>query len=230
MIIEEYKYKNIPIMPMIIEELILTLFNGKQVKRDEIVTKVLEFHLNQGGKPPEAIDFPRSVKKALENLSKKELVKNVSYGFWEIDGYQNEIDDVSLVEEMNNLEDEELLQEMKEYQEFGEGNSSVYLYYFESYKELANLKGEKSWPCKIGMSERDPVLRVLSQAATALPETPIIEFILKTDQPNLLELIIHSILKIRGKHIEQSPGKEWFNTSPTEILEIVKFINDEQIL
>lgn len=214
-------------MPAIIEELILTLFNGKLVKRDEIVTKVLKYHLEQGGKNPIAVDFPRSVKKALTNMAEKELVKNVSHGFWEIGGYQNEIDDVSLVEEINILEDEDLLQEMKEVQEFGEGNSSIYLYYFESYKELANLKGESSWPCKIGLSERDPKLRVLSQAATALPEIPNIEFILKTDQPHLLELIIHSILKIRGKHIEQSPGKEWFNTNPVEILEIVKFVNDE---
>ncbi|WP_203289279.1 GIY-YIG nuclease family protein [Metabacillus sp. cB07] len=214
-------------MPRIIEELILTLFNGKLIKRDEIVTKVLKFHLDQGGRTPDAVDFPRSVKKALTNLAKKELAKNVSHGFWEIGGYQKEIDDVSLVEEMNVLEKEYLLQERKEYQEFGEGNSTIYLYYFESYRELANLKGELSWPCKIGLSERDPKLRVLSQAATALPEIPNIEFILKTDQPHLLELIIHSILKIRGKHIEHSPGKEWFNTNPSEILEIVKFINGE---
>lgn len=108
----------------------------------------------------------------------------------------------------------------------GSGNSSVYLYYYPQYRESAESKGEKVWACKIGKtihSEADG--RIRSQA-TGLPESPMIGLHIKTDWPKEVEDIIHDILKVRGTHIADAPGREWFLTSPSEVEEIYNFIGE----
>ena len=76
--------------------------------------------------------------------------------------------------------------------------------------------GKEFWACKIGSVE--------TQAPTEMPELPEIRLILKTDDPENLEQILHNILMFRGKHITDAPGKEWFMTSPSEVEDIYKMI------
>ena len=102
----------------------------------------------------------------------------------------------------------------------GEGKSSVYVYYLPIYRQMAELQNDKLWHCKIGKTEGDPLLRVLSQASTALPEQPHIALILKTDYPNSLEQVLHGVLTIKGRKIDNSPGSEWFLTYPKEVEDI----------
>ena len=73
------------------------------------------------------------------------------------------------------------------------------------------------------MSERDPLLRILSQGATAMPEAPRIGLIIKTDQAFMMEKALHYILALKGKRVE-SPGTEWFLTNPAEVEGIVHWI------
>ena len=40
----------------------------------------------------------------------------------------------------------------------------------------------------------------------------------------MLEQTIHNILKLRGQHKEESPGTEWFMTSPNEVANIYQVI------
>ena len=102
----------------------------------------------------------------------------------------------------------------------GSGNSSVYLYYYPQYKESAESKGEKVWQCKIGRTIDGEADRRIKGQATGLPEVPKIGLHIKTDEEKKIERIIHDILKVRGKHIENAPGTEWFVTSPSEVEEI----------
>ncbi len=104
--------------------------------------------------------------------------------------------------------------------ELGFGPSAVYAYYLPTYRLRAHDLGEKSWPCKIGRTDRDPLSRVSSQAATALPERPHIALIIRTSHPGAWEAAMHDVLTLRGLQIENSPGVEWFLTSPAEILEL----------
>lgn len=109
----------------------------------------------------------------------------------------------------------------------GSGNSSVYLYYYPQYRESAESKGEKVWKCKIGKTKhREADGRVRGQA-TGLPESPKIGLHIKTDWSKEIEDIIHNILKVRGKHITDAPGTEWFLTSPSEVEEIYEFIGEK---
>jgi hypothetical protein len=218
---EDYKFKNLPITPNIIETIIIELFNGKTLKRDEIVNRVLDFHITNGGLPHGAQDFSRSVKKALSKMSKKGWASNRSIGYWDI----NKKDSPVIIEEAT--DDEIEINNVPTHSIYGKGQFAIYLFYFQSYRNYSELKGEKYWKCKIGRTDGDPLTRILSQSSTALPEKPIIEFIIKTEDASLLESMIHSVLTLRGKHIEDSPGAEWFYTNPDEVLEIIKYVNSE---
>lgn len=226
-ILEPYIYKDLPITPVIIETLILKLANGKTLKRDDLVKLILEYHITNGGAKPEAQDFPRSVKKALTRLQEKGIANNKSYGFWSIESPTSSTN-VTIEEPIEDRSKTEI-ESLPAHVSYGNGPNSVYCYYFPAYKELNLARGKTSWPCKIGRTDRDPLLRVLAQSTTALPEIPFIEFVIQTQNSNLLEVSIHTVLTLRGRHIENSPGTEWFDTNPDEILEIVRFI-DSNIL
>jgi hypothetical protein len=218
---ESYPYKSLPITPSIIENLIIDLFNNQTLKREEIVNKILNHHISNGGLPPEAKDFTRSVKKALSNLQDKGYALNRSYGRWGIE----KIDSPTTIFE--EIQEEVQIDEIPTHTIYGKGNYAVYFYYFPSYKTLSQFQNKNSWPCKIGRTDRDPLIRILSQVSTALPEVPLIEFIIKTENSSLLETMIHSILTIRGKHIKDSPGTEWFDTNSDEVLEIIRYIKED---
>ncbi len=195
-------------------------------RRDDIVTKVLDYHIVNGGLPPEAKDFSRSVKRALSRMAEKGIAFNKAYGMWEISK-----SDLPQIEDRNILElDSTLIEDIPAHVTYGHGLYAVYMYYFENYKRLAELEGELFWPCKIGRTDRDPLIRILSQTSTGLPEKPSIEFIIKTKDSALLETMIHAVLKLRDKQVKDAPGSEWFMTNPQEVLEIVKYVNQEILL
>ena len=108
----------------------------------------------------------------------------------------------------------------------GSGNSSVYLYYYPQYRESAESKGEKVWVCKIGRTIHGEADTRIRGQATGLPENPKIGLHIKTNVEVKIEQIIHDILKVRGKHIVDAPGREWFATSPSEVEEIYNFIGE----
>ena len=108
----------------------------------------------------------------------------------------------------------------------GSGKSSVYLYYYPQYRESAESKGEKVWACKIGRTIHGEADTRIRSQATGLPESPKIGLHIQTDKEEKIERIIHDILKVRGKHIEEAPGREWFLTSPSEVEEIYNFIEE----
>ncbi len=109
----------------------------------------------------------------------------------------------------------------------GSGRNSVYLYYDQQKRDSAESKDESVWECKIGMTIQELYIRIYQQTGTAvLAERLKIGLHIKTDNPKKIERIIHDILKVRSKHIEEALGTEWFLTSPSEVKEIYKFIRE----
>jgi hypothetical protein len=225
---DEYKYKGVPITSRIVEEIILQIFKGQTLKRDDIVNSVLNYHIAKKGLKSEAQVFSRTVKKALSNLQNKQLASNISTGFWKIfsDDKSELNSQKTLVDESDNNTDEIEISVIPTHAIYGKGDNAIYLYYYPSYKLLAESKLNELWPCKIGRTDRDPLSRVLSQSSTALPEKPIIEFIIKSDDSSLLEKAIHSILHLKNRYLTDSPGTEWFMTNPNEVLNIIRYINE----
>ena len=108
----------------------------------------------------------------------------------------------------------------------GEGKSWVYLYYFDKEKAKAQDQRNEVWPCKIGLTQKDPEKRIQQQLEED-SDIPIIALLLRTDEPELLEKTIHGFLRLHGRHIEGDiRGREWFRTNPEEVVSIYKLITD----
>lgn len=223
----KYPYRNIPLAPAIIEELTQELFNGQLVSRQTIVEDVIKFHEKNGGAKSTA-NITHSVKKALSNLKEKGIADNPSTGYWRIQVKESNqiINPTLILQEIEAIPIEspnEIIIQIAD-KIIGEGRSSIYLYYLPLYRQSAELQSQNIWHCKIGKTDGDPLNRILSQASTALPEKPHIALIFKTNFPSELETAIHSILTIRNRKIDSSPGSEWFLTSPDEVENIVEMI------
>jgi hypothetical protein len=226
-----YRYRGQPPTPSAIRDLILELFAGRLTERRIIADEVLAAHLARGGCSPRAQDFPRSVKKALSRLQDEGFAENPSHGYWRItttvapggEGSQSEAEllvpsQQPLPAESEPIPPVDLVADVI----LGEGPGAVYLYYLPTYRATAEERGESVWPCKIGRTERDPLTRVLSQAATAFPERPRIAIVLRTEMPAAWESALHAALTLRGLQIEDSPGAEWFLTSPDDVLDLAR--------
>ena len=221
-----YSFSKLPLTPQGMEALILELLDGELVARTEITERINSHHLQHGGLPSRAADLPRSVKRALENLRDQGLASNPQHGFWMIGSADSttvtEMADVVTPEESGS---DQITADLV----LGAGDGAVYIYYLPTYRKQAEVAGKNTWPCKVGRTSKDPLQRILSQAATALPETPRVAIILRTPLPVVWERAIHSVLAARDAQIADAPGVEWFDTSPDIILDIIQFISPELI-
>ncbi len=221
----DYEYVKTPLTRPIARELIIEKFSGETAERQEIIETIVKIHCDRGGSRPRG-QTVGVFKKALADMKSKGRAENVSLGIWRIvpSPGSPETEAVESVEPPPVSDVDETIQheqhDSPDEKSVGSGKGSVYLYYYPAYRQLAELKGKSSWPCKVGQSKHDPVSRVESQAATAMPEKPKIALTIKTDKPSELEKAIHRFLARDDKQMKEAPGAEWFVTSPSEVEEI----------
>ena len=123
---------------------------------------------------------------------------------------------------------------------YGYGKETVYVYYYETYKLYAKEHKVNYFPCKIGFTTTD-VYKRLSEQNAAMPEEPIVPFIIKTAWGNELETLLHMAViqkksnrkwnewRINGTTYASGGGSDWFLTNPREILkEAVRFKQTEK--
>ena len=229
----DYPYRGIPLKPAIVQHLVRRLYGGKVVERQVLVEEVTRMHLSEGGLKPTAEKHDSIFKRALSDMKDKGEAENASPGYWRISVLADASLDAPSVTTENSFlidADEEatettaVIESVAEI-EIGEGAGAVYVYYLPTYRLRAEEHDEKSWPCKIGRTDRDPLARVLSQSATALPERPHIAIILRTNHPGAWEAALHGALTVRGMQIDNVPGIEWFLTSPDEIVGLIRAID-----
>jgi Meiotically Up-regulated Gene 113 (MUG113) protein len=97
----------------------------------------------------------------------------------------------------------------------GEGPESLYVYYNDSERELANLKGQSKWPCKIGKGEP---IRVLNQVGTARHTLPVIALVIRSYDAQEMERLIHLFFERAGLRMNNDRcGVEWFMTNPEQV-------------
>lgn len=80
-------------------------------------------------------------------------------------------------------------------------------------------------PIKVGKTAGDVESRIAEQCkGSAIFEPPKLlgKWPVKRVAPT--ELAIHNVLKARGKHKEDAPGREWFNTTLAEVKAIIEFV------
>ena len=208
------KYSGKRLKMSMARELIVELFKGQTVPKQDIIRRVDRIHFERGGKPSENIIHP--VTDALNALKRKKLANNQNPGdgIWVING---EAADEEIDDDSDDSDDNEV-------KRIGSGNNSVYVYYYPAYKERAELREEETWPCKIGRSEyANPIHRIGEQTGTGMPEKPEVALVIQTDLPVDLEDAIHQLLK--SDRIPDALGTEWFMTNPSKVEEIFNIIN-----
>jgi hypothetical protein len=84
---------------------------------------------------------------------------------------------------------------------------------------------DRPFPIKVGKTAGDVEFRVNSQCKqSATFENPIILGRWRVKRVGPMELAVHNVLKARGKWRESVPGTEWFDTTISEIEEIIDFV------
>ena len=196
----------------IARELILELFAGQTASKDEIERRVIEVFRERGGKESEIKTMKQRVSDTLGDLSS---------GRFSRFGYARYLRErkswrISSGPETHKASVEPSLRPERT---IGSGNGYVYVYSYPTYQSAAESKGKIVWACKVGKTVNDPTFRVKEQV-TGMPESPKIYLAIQTNKPELLEKIIHNILDFCGKKKLDSPGTEWFITSPSEVEDI----------
>ena len=193
----------------------IDLFDGKQFTRQDAVNIVTRYHTDHGGILQKPTYIPTFKKTSL--LMRNEGLVKAGYGVWRLNYKKNQIEIMPAAKK-------DIIPAYTADKEIGSGKKSIYVYYYDNYKELASLKNSKIWECKVGRTDVDPISRVVGQAGTCYPEMPHIALVIYCDDSNLLEKAIHDVLRLRNRWLIVSTGKEWFLTSPEEVEEIYNSI------
>jgi len=166
--------------------------------------------------------------RVLRNLKDDGLVENFSPGWWrwvDCEGNgdsqalrqpdaQGATDDLA-IESVNDVAGGAIRAE----KEVGAGPECVYVYFNPNDRVLAELQGRDVWECKVGRtSSSDATHRILGQGTrTALSRLPVIGLVIRTEDSAALERALHSSLRLLEADVPDSPGSEWFLTSPSRI-------------
>ena len=78
----EYRYVGRSLTPRMAQELIVELFTGQTVQRQEIIERVDQVHLERGGQPAQAATHP--VERVLSAMKTAGRAENPRRGFWSI--------------------------------------------------------------------------------------------------------------------------------------------------
>lgn len=211
---KDVDYTGVKLMPQIFAQLMIKNLDGKRFKRQDAIKMIEKDFIRQGGSVDQ-VDGVAVFKKATAYLTSKGLT-NLAYGMWELHYQEPLTEIVEPIEQADPV--------VKFETEVGSGDESVYVYYFDVYRQLALKQGKTFWPCKIGMTTDNAYSRITDQEKTVFPEMPRLALLVHTDDAHQLEKTIHSILELWGKKLD-SPGDEWYLTNDDEIGQIIAFLS-----
>jgi len=214
-----YKYQGLPLTPNVISELARELLKTRVFRRAELIRVVEQYHSENGGAA--AHSLTSATKKALRNLVDAGLLEPTgAYGYWRwimppgVDVEANGSSSIDDETEELDLADDTVVE--------GTGSGSVYVYYFPSYRLLAEYRRDERWPVKVGMTALgDAKIRISDQQGTAMPERPVVAYVRRSNTPLRLERLVHAVLFYRGRQLDDAPGSEWFSASPEEVKSII---------
>ncbi|BCW78904.1 GIY-YIG nuclease family protein [Arthrobacter sp. NicSoilC5] len=221
-----YEFRGAPLVPSMLVTLAPRIIAADTFRRSELASAGEEFHLANGGLKSNGAQPAQQAKKAISDLYSKGIIEPAGGQYWRWTNTRDQVisDIVQVAAEPENdsevgfdISDDVITE--------GVGTGNLYVYFFPTYKELAESRNEARWPIKIGMTATGSAAsRISDQVGTALPEAPLIAYIRRTDTPAKLERLVHSVLHFRGQTIEDAPGSEWFLSSPEEVKGIVDWV------
>jgi hypothetical protein len=212
----------LPFVRPVVRQIVEGLFREQsQWKSGDLVDRVVQAHRERGGSVVPNPSF--TIRRVLQDLRDDGLVIAPGHGWWRWtsspDGppisEEQATDTIAAVDDAVN-DFEPIIRPDKE---VGTGPECVYLYFNPNDRRLAELEGRDVWECKIGRTHsRDAIQRILGQGIrTALSRLPTIGLVLRTEDSSALENALHSSLRLVGAEVPDSPGNEWFVTSPARV-------------
>ena len=106
-------------------------------------------------------------------------------------------------------------------EEVGTGPEHVYVYTFPSYMRSKDSHG--NFMIKIGMTRKKTAPeRVYEQISPSSPERGVLLLVINAWHASAVEDHIHQRLKALKKHVTDSPGNEWFISTPEEALALAR--------
>jgi len=210
----------VPLTALSARPIVRWLFDkNPQWRRKDLAEEVERIHARYGGVSG-AQQAVMVIKKTLQHLVAEGDVESVPNGFglWRSKGSQ-EGGLSELIErppELPGVPDED--GDTTAVETVGEGSESVYVYYNPNDRRLASLEGRDTWECKVGRTEGSVRARLLEQGTkTALSHEPVIALVMRTPDSGALERAVHAALRLADATVDDSPGTEWFMTSPGRI-------------
>jgi hypothetical protein len=207
----DYDFRGAPLQPHFAKLLILEVLRERgTMQRAELASEVQKRHMDRGGNHGQqsALEI---AKKALSYLEDDGLVERAGgQGRWRLTDVP-EVDEPPAIMDTVDIADF-----VREGPALGEGCEAVYLYFHRNDRLLAIIEGRDVWECKIGRARTDVRSRVLEQK-TGVAHPPVLGLELRTDTAAALERELHSHLREIDAEVEDSPGAEWFYTSPERI-------------
>jgi hypothetical protein len=212
----------VPLTALVARPLIVKCFEQQdQWERQELAKIVEKRHREEGGLQgaQSALDV---VKKVLTELRSKGVAKPVAKGLWryipDSDTPVTRPDSSGTAPEDPTLKDQDEQSDLQIDEVTGAGDESVYLYYSPNDRQLALAQGRSIWECKIGYTVGEVDERILAQGArTALSHSPVVGLVIRTGDARTLETVIHQSLWLVDAAVVDSPGSEWFMTSPDRV-------------
>jgi len=225
----------VPLTPNVARQLIeAALDGGKILHRQELARLVAAQHKRTGGTIGASSPI-QTVAQTLTNMASEGVTEHVSRGLWRLAVVDKEQPQQTQQSEQPPSSPEESIESDAQAQtpaevvgdviaitiedEIGDGPEVIYVYFRENDRRLAQLEGKNVWDCKIGYSKTgDAIGRILEQGIkTSMSRLPTVGLVIRTHDSRELEKIVHSTLRLLGRHIRESPGAEWFVTSPAAI-------------
>ena len=191
----------------------MILDDDKWLKREHIIPRVLEKHLELGGLRGTQ-DRVGAVKTALSQLHDAKIVITSQKGHYALA--------TSSVASMFRPSREKRPLKFKAHIEIektiSQGKECVYVYLNPNDRKLATYEGRPDFECKIGLSrKKDPKERVLEQIGTAMSRFPVVGLAIECEDSKETENKIHKVLELAKCHYVERCGEEWFMASPAII-------------
>lgn len=214
-----YQYVGEPLQAAIAKHLVLEVLreSNSTMQRADIALEVLRRHLGRGGAPARQAKGDL-IKRALWYLEEECLIERAGgNGRWRlVDRTDCTTDTSSNVPLIDDTPDD-CADVIHEGVVVGQGSERVYLYFLRNDRELAQLKGREVWECKIGRTTATDSRDRILNPRCGFAHPPIVGLEILTDSSAALERELHNHLREIDAEVEDSPGTEWFFTSPARV-------------
>ncbi len=206
---------------------LLATYDGKVFEYGDMMMAYKSVVKSFGYESSEYSNWDYLFRKAKKILEKEGLIQSIKFGTYCISKKGvHDTEDPSQIQQriMEEAVDDDTDEATDDYVEdttitIGSGEGEVYLYYYSTYFKLAKLEGEEMFPCKIGKTTKGHEVRF--KGNTDVPEKRTLGLAIYTDEPDVVESMIHLLLRHDGRQID-TYGKEWFYTNPQEVEKLYK--------